>query len=121
MELKTILLIIIMINILLLQNLISKVNTRLTQANLSTKHDVATFVNKTDSDDKLRNLNKKFTSNKTKHLLVENEFKKLQTFHSSFFIGQNDFNNDGAQLYLIFQPIYKTIITFSGLSHTISE
>ena len=26
-------------------------------------------------------LNKKINSNKTKHLLVENEFKKLQTFH----------------------------------------
>ena len=30
------------------------------------------------------------------------------------------FNSDGAQLYLIFQPIYK-IITFSGLKNTISE
>ena len=34
---------------------------------------------------------------------------------------QNYFNNDGAQLYLIFQPIYKNITTFSGLSNIISE
>ena len=30
-------------------------------------------------------------------------------------------NDDGAQLYLIFQPIYKTITTFSDLPDTISE
>ena len=64
---------------------------------------------------------KKVTSNKTKNLVVENEFKKVQTFDSSLFTGQNYFNNDVAQLYLIFKPIYKTIITFSGLPHTISE
>ena len=38
-----------------------------------------------------------------------------------FFIGQSYFNNDGSQFYLIFQPIYKTITTFSGLKNTISE
>ena len=37
------------------------------------------------------------------------------------FIGQNYFNNDGAQLFLTFQPIFKTIATFSGLSDRISE
>ena len=41
-------------------------------------------------------------------------------FDSSLFIGQSYFNNE-AQLYLIFQPIYKTITTFSGLEDTISE
>ena len=54
-------------------------------------------------------------------MLVENELKNLQTFGSSLFTGQSYFNNDRAQLYLIFQPIYKTIITFSGLQHTISK
>ena len=44
---------------------------------------------KTDFDDKLKKLNKKVTSNKTKYLLVENEFKKLQKFDSSIFIGQS--------------------------------
>ena len=47
--------------------------------------------------------------------------KKLQTFDSCLFIGQNYFSNDGAQFYLIFQPIYKTITTFSGLKYTISQ
>ena len=43
-------------------------NARLAQENLITK---------TDFDAKLSNLNKKITSNKSKHLLVENELKKL--------------------------------------------
>ena len=47
--------------------------------------------------------------------------KKLQTFHSSLFTSQSYFNNDRAQLYLIFQPLYKTILTISGLPDTISE
>ena len=74
--------------------------------------------------DKLENLNKKVTSNKTKHLLVENKFKKLWTFDSGLFIDQSYFNNDGShdglQNYLIFQPIYKNITTFSGLLDIIS-
>ena len=63
-----------MANTLLLQILISfqqKFSTskalRLAQANL---------VTKTDFDDKLRSLNQKNNSNKTKHLLVQNELKK---------------------------------------------
>ena len=32
----------------------------------------------TNLDDKLKNLNKKVTSNKSKHVIIENEFKKLQ-------------------------------------------
>ena len=57
---------------------------RLVQADLATRSDIASFVNKTDFDEGLKNLNKKVRSNKTKHLLVENEFKKykhlIQTF-----------------------------------------
>ena len=48
----------------------------------------ANFVKKPDFDDKLKNLNKKVTSNVTKPLLVENELKKLQTLDSSLLIGQ---------------------------------
>ena len=46
-------------------------NARLTQVNLITK---------TDFDAKLSSLNRKITSNKSKHLLVENELKKVKTF-----------------------------------------
>ena len=85
---------------------------RLAQANLASKSDIANFVKKTDFDDKLKNLNKKVTSNKTKQLLVENDLKKLQTFDSSIFFDHSYFNNDGAQLYLIFQANYKTIFWY---------
>ena len=51
----------------------------LAQANLATKSDAANFVNKTDLDEKLKSLNKKVTSNKTKHLIVGNELKKKAT------------------------------------------
>ena len=44
-------------------------NAKLAQANLITK---------TDFNAKLPGLNKKTTSNKTKHLLVENELKKIR-------------------------------------------
>ena len=48
---------------------------RLKQANSTSKSDIANFVNKTNFDDGLKNLNKKITSIKTKHVLVENELK----------------------------------------------
>ena len=65
------------------------------------------MITKTDSDAKLSSLNGKITQNKTKHLLVENELKKLNTFDLSYFIGQNYSENDGMQNYLVFQPINK--------------
>ena len=51
---------------------------------------------------------------------VENEFKKLQTFDWSLFIGQSYLNNHGAKHYLI-NKIDKTITIFSCLKNTISE
>ena len=50
-------------------------NARLTQANLITK---------TDFDANLSSLNRKIIANKSKHLFVENEMKKLKTFDSSY-------------------------------------
>ena len=71
---------------------------RLAQANLANKNDIANFVEWEDFDNKLQNLNKKITSNKTKHVLVENEFKKVKTFDPSLYISKIYFNNDAAQL-----------------------
>ena len=56
-------------------------------------------MTKTDFDDKLKHLNQKINSNKTKHLLVENELKKLQTFDSIYFRGESHFEEDGTQNY----------------------
>ena len=44
---------------------------------------------------------------------------KLQKYHLSCFIGQSYLQNDGARLYLIFQPSYETITTISDLPFTI--
>ena len=45
---------------------------RLAKANLASKSDTANFVKKTDFEDELKNLNKNVTSNKAKHMCVEN-------------------------------------------------
>ena len=65
------------------------------------------LVTKTDFDAKLSSLNRKITKNKIDHLLVQNEFKKLKTFDSSYFIGKSHFEEDGVQNYLVFQPLNK--------------
>ena len=64
-------------------------------------------MTKTEFDAKLSGLNRKITSNKTKHVLVENELKKLKTFDSSSFIGKSHFEEDGVQNYLVFQLLNK--------------
>ena len=57
----------------------------------------ANLIAKTDFDGKLtekvltENLNRKNAANKSKKLLVENELKKLKTFHSIYFIGKSHF------------------------------
>ena len=71
-------------------------NERLVQVNM---------VTKTDFDAKLSSLNRKITINQTKHLLVENEFKKLKTFNSSYFRRKSHFKEDGTQNYLVFRSI----------------
>ena len=67
----------------------------------------ANLITKTDFDAKLSSLNRKITSNKSKHLLVENELKKLKTFDLSYFIGKSHFDEDGTQNYLLFPPMRK--------------
>ena len=69
-------------------------DARLAQANLITK---------TDFDSKLSNLNRKITSNKSKHLLLGNELKMLKKIDTSYFIGKSHFEEDVTQHYLVFQ------------------
>ena len=73
-------------------------NARIAQTNV---------ISKTDFDSKLSNLNRKISTNKTKHLLIENELNKLKTFDSSYFIGRSHFHEDGTQNDLVFQPIIR--------------
>ena len=86
-RLKIKLLITIMINIQKLENLNKltweNFTARLKEANLAIKNYISDFVKETDFDDKLKNLNKKVASNKTKYVLVEielNEQKKLKQY-----------------------------------------
>ena len=64
----------------------------------------------------------------TKALATKAELKvkqdkivKLQTYDLSLVIGQSYFVNDGPQLYIVFQPIQKTITTFFDLPYTKSQ
>ena len=50
---------------------------------------------------------------KTKHLTVENEFKKLETFDSIYFRRESHFEDHGTQNYLVFQTAYRYFITVS--------
>ena len=80
-------------------------NARLAQASLITK---------ADFDAKLSSLNRKITANKTKHLLLENESKKLKTFDLSYFTGKMHCEEDGMQYYLVFQPIQRYFKRIGG-------
>ena len=80
-------------------------NARIAQTNV---------ISKTDFDSKLSNLNRKISTNKTKHLLAENELNKLKTFHLSYFIDKSHFEEDGTQNYLVFQWIYKYFKQIAG-------
>ena len=73
-------------------------NARLAQGDL---------VTKADFDTKLQSLSKRIASNKTKHLFVENELKKLQNFDSSNFRGESHSEEDGTQNYLVVRPMYR--------------
>ena len=77
---------------------LENITARLKQANLASKSNIVNFVNKTDFDNKLPNFNKRINSNKTKHILVENELnelikkvKLLSTMNYNFFLRQNVF------------------------------
>ena len=91
--------------------------TRLKQANLASKSDITNLVNKTDFDNKLLSFNKRINSNKTKHVLAENELnelskkvKLLSTKDYSFFLGRIYFtNDDGLQNMFVYQPTYNVI------------
>ena len=71
---------------------------------------LANLVTKTDFDTKLKGLSDRITSNKTKHLLVETELKKLKTFDVAYFKSKNYFGN-----YFKNYLVFDTITSFSNL------
>ena len=56
--------------------------------------DVTGLVTKTDFDSKSNAISDRVTKNKSKHLLVENELKKLKGLDLSYFGGKNYFEGD---------------------------
>ena len=67
-------------------------------------------------------LNRKINPNKTKHVLVENELKKLQTFDSkkfenykNNFRGKSHFEEDDTQNYVVFQPMHRYFKRVAGV------
>ena len=75
---------------------------KLTTENFNARLEQANLITKIDFDSRLQSLSKRITSNKTKHLLVENELKKLKTFDLSYFKDKCHFEEHGTQNYLIF-------------------
>ena len=102
LTLKRNLLIMIIINTLLFQNLKS-----FQQKLLIRRLKQADLVTKTDFDDKVKSQNQIINSNKTKHLLVENELEKLKTFDLSYFKSKSHFEEGRTQNYLVFQTMYR--------------
>ena len=88
---------------------------KLSAENFDARVKQANLVTKTDFDDKLKSLNQKINSNKTKHLLAEDELKKLKTFDSSYFKSEGHFDEDGTLNYLLFQSIYRYFKRVSGV------
>ena len=85
--------------------------TRLAEANLITRQLKANF------DTILISLNMKINPNKTKHVLVENEFKKLQTFDSIYFRSKIHLPENDTKNYLVFQPIGRYLKGTAGVSN----
>ena len=65
----------------------------------------------------MRDISKRITSNKFRHLLVENELRKLQKFDAGYFRDKNHFDEDGTQNYLVFQPVYKYFKTINSIGN----
>ena len=70
--------------------------------------DVSGLVKQTNLDTELKKISDRFASNKSRHLQIGNELKKLQKFDAAYFRGKNYFDgNDGAQNTLVFQTTQK--------------
>ena len=84
---------------------------KLTTENFTARLKQANLITKTGFDNELKSLNRKITSNKIKHLVNENERKKLKTFDLGYFKGKSYFDEDGSPNYYMLQPISKYLTT----------
>ena len=66
--------------------------------------DVTSLVEKTNLNAEFKKVSDRITSNKSRHLQIENEVKKLKKFDAAYFRVKNYFDgNDGAQNSLVFR------------------
>ena len=68
----------------------------------------------------MNKISDRVTPNKSKHLLVETELKKLETFDVAYFRGKHYFEEDGTENYLVFQSMYRYFKTINSVDN-ISE
>ena len=77
--------------------------------------DITGLITKTDFDAKLKAISDRVTKNKSEHLLVENELKKINAPDLSYFGGKSYFDaDDGTKNLLVFQPAHKYFKTFKN-------
>ena len=72
------------------------------------------MITKLDFNTKLSSLTRKIVSHKTRHLVIENELKTLQTFDSIYFRGRSHFEDDDTQNWLVFQTVSRYFKTVSA-------
>ena len=63
------------------------------------------MITKTDFGNTISSLDTKFNANKSLGAVLQKTFKKLESPDLGYFKGKNHFGQDGAQKYLVFQPI----------------
>ena len=81
----------------------------------------AHLVPKTDFDNNVSSLDSKIAENKTKKKSIDNEWKRLKTFHASYFIGKCNFEEDGTKNYLVFQTKIWQVIAVIEYVEYVSE
>ena len=85
-------------------------NSKITEIeNELNNHNHDNLVAKSNFDNTVSSLDSKIAVNKTKNESIGNEFKKLKTLNSTYFIGKSHFEEDGTQNYLVFQPMNSPI------------
>ena len=62
----------------------------------------------------MKKISDRVTSNKSRHLQIENELKKLQKFDAAYFRGKSNFEEDGTQNHLVFQLMYRSFKRTTG-------
>ena len=77
-------------------------DTKITQKKLANEYDFNEKIKTLTTKEEIKAL-----PGKAELKLEQDKIVKLETYDLSLFIDPSSFNNDGAQLYLILQPIYK--------------